>query len=92
MARFQLKSGATLRQLGEKIHQLATMSNTEYSAAVVDPRAFFSGVLDVPSSTDVVLVKDEQNLRHIIVPYYPEPPTSGGAEMAGVVVLCGCSE
>lgn len=84
--------GATLRQLGEKVQQLATMSSTEFSAVAVDPRAFFSSVLDLPPSTEVVLVKDQPNLRHIIVPYYAEPPTPGGAEMTGVGIFCGCSE
>jgi hypothetical protein len=82
--------GATLRQLGEKVQQLATMSAAEFGA--VDPRAFFSSVLDLPLSTEVLLVKDSANLKHIIVPYYDAPPSPGGAELGGVVVYCGCAE
>lgn len=90
MARFRLQPGATLRELGEKVQQLATMSDAEFIA--VDPRAFFASVLDLPPTIDVVLLKDEANLRHIVVPYYAEPPTPGGAEATGVGIFCGCSE
>lgn len=84
--------GATLRDLGEKVQQLAVMPNTEYSAIASNARAFFADVLDLPKPTNIVLVKDEPNLKHIIVPYYAAPPTAGGAELGGVVILCGCGE
>jgi hypothetical protein len=92
MARFQLKPKATLRQLGEKVQQLATMSNAGFSDVAADPKAFFSSVLVLPKSTKVVLVKDGPNLRHIIVPHYKKPPTPEGAESVGIGVFCGCGD
>jgi hypothetical protein len=92
MARFQLKPKATLRQLGEKVQQLATMSNTAFDTAAADPKAFFSSVLDLPKGMKVVLVKDGPNLRHVIVPHYKKPPKPEGAESVGIGVFCGCGD
>jgi hypothetical protein len=94
MARFRLKQGVTLIQVGAKVRALYGMSDTEFRQ-MTQPNAnqFFSDVFELAKDVDITVVKDSAKSRHIIVPWYAQGgPPPAADEAAGLVAILGCGD
>jgi hypothetical protein len=94
MARFRLKQGVTLAQVGAKVRELQRMPDAEFRQRT-QPNAnqFFADVFDLGAGVDITIVKDSDKNRHIIVPWYSQGvPSPAADEAAGVVAIVGCGD
>jgi hypothetical protein len=90
MARFRLRPGKTLKDVGAKVRQLQGMSAQQ--KAVLNATQFFDDVFDL-GGLAVTLVQDTDKVRYIIIPWLGgNAPTQTTDESGGVVVIMGCAD